>query len=204
MSLTLKWWWQPSYTPRYLVCRSAIPPLELHATISHNWAFQHLLTVLLHVHAQVCTHTLPLLASVQSLCPVWERLRKTIKKSWFISQYSIRYGYPELNSDWNTLPCLFFPPQNKSLHRCISHRSILAFFEVSGLTWKYGCFGLLYKGLAVYIISNMQSVKALMGTAGWGEPKQESVRVEAKQIKHPQPLLLGCPNKQKKPLTHEL
>lgn len=96
------------------------------------------------------------------------------------NQHSIHY--PELNSDCNTLPCLFFPSQNKSLQSCISHRLILAFFEVSELTRNYGCLALLCKGLAVYLISNMQSVKAQVQTAGIRQGRRQADKTSTASI----------------------
>lgn len=127
-----------------------------------------------HHHA----HTLPLLASVHSLCPVWERLRhlkshglQPVFNSLWLPWVKFRLKHPSLTASF---------PQNKSLQSCISHRLILACFEVSELTWKQGCFGSLCEGLAVHTISDTQNVKALTGRAAWGDPKLEPDRVEAK------------------------
>lgn len=169
-------WWHPPETPHCPVCRTAIPPPELRVALPHLPASpQHpCFSKDTHHHA----HTLPLLASVHSLCPVWERLRhlkshglQPVFNSLWLPWVKFRLKHPSLTASF---------PQNKSLQSCISHRLILACFEVSELTWKQGCFGSLCEGLAVHTISDTQNVKALTGRAAWGDPKLEPDRVEAK------------------------
>lgn len=179
------------------VCYS---PSGLHATISPNWVFQHLLTVFVlsctglnctHTH----THTLPLLSSVQSLCPVWERWRRRFLKSWtFVSSLFIKVTLSLLILI--EIPLSNFPFPEHNLFRATLNTPIHALFEVSELTWKHSCFGLLCKGWALYI-SDMQSVKTLMGMASWRDPKQEPKSIDTKQIQYPHLLLLGHPNKPK-------
>lgn len=144
-----------SYPPHYLVAFSLWNcMLQFHKFEPFT---TYLLSTFLCIHTGAYTHITSVGFCAGSLS-CFGKIKKHILEVTVYSQYPIHYSHPEMN--WLKYPfSVLFYSLKLSLWSCISHRLILAFFEVSELTWKYSCFSLLCKGLAVYIISDKQPVR---------------------------------------------
>lgn len=118
------WWWHPPENPHCPVWRISFPP----GTVCGNSTPPSLPTPphcpCFSKDTHHSPHTLPLLASVHSLCPVWERLRHF--RSHGLQPVFNSLWLPRVKF-WLKYPSLAVPfPQNKSLQSCISHRLSLA------------------------------------------------------------------------------